>query len=189
MANPISLSRFDVVALARVAGVAVGDHSAFVCNADAGLVRLAAESCVPGGLSSVSWRLQADMRPDAADVPQPWLHVEASAVLPLVCQRCLDPVGVPLVVDRWFRFVADEDTAQAEDDVSDEDVLVLEPRMDAATLIEDELLMAIPLVPMHVECPTPVSMAVVDPGFEAALTDRPKPFAGLDQVKLPRSAD
>jgi hypothetical protein len=31
------------------------------------------------------------------------------------------------VVDRWFRFVADEPTATAQDEICEEDILVLAP--------------------------------------------------------------
>ena len=31
----------------------------------------------------------------------------------MTCQRCLTTVELPLQVDRWFRFVADEATAEA----------------------------------------------------------------------------
>ena len=39
------------------------------------------------------------------------------ATFPMTCQRCLAPVDVPLEVDREFRFVADEATAEALDDL------------------------------------------------------------------------
>ncbi len=189
MSNITNLSRIDVASMARAAGAAQGDQAAFGVDTGAGggLSRLAAESCVSGGLHGVSWRLQAEMRAGTGSSPQPWLRTEAEAVLPMVCQRCLEPVESLLVVDRWFRFVADEATASAEDDVSEEDVLVLEPRMDVGALIEDELLMAMPLVPMHGECPVPVPMVVADPDFEDAEPSRPHPFANLTQAKVPRS--
>ena len=57
--------------------------------------------------------------------PEVWLHLQADAMLPLICQRCLEPVDVPLAVDRSFRFVADETTAAAEDDEAEEDVLAM----------------------------------------------------------------
>lgn len=186
MSDTFNLSRLDVATLARTNGVFQGGDASGAEGDEwaARMNRLATEACVPGGLSGVHWQLHAELRDDAAGLPQPWLHVDAGAQLTLVCQRCLEPVDAPLLVNRWFRFVADEDTASAEDDVSDEDVLVLEPRFDAATLIEDELIMAIPLVPMHVECPVPVPMSVVDPGFVEAETTRPHPFAGLEKMAL-----
>ena len=102
----------------------------------------------------VSWSARADMR-DATDgsAAQPWLHLQAGATLPLTCQRCLGPVDTEVLVDRWFRFVADEAAAEAQDDDSEEDLLALEPRPDLLDVLEDELLMALPLVPMHEVCP------------------------------------
>jgi uncharacterized protein len=93
-------------------------------------------------------------------------------------------VVVPLEVDRWFRFVADESKAEAEDDQSEEDVLALEPKPDLLALIEDELLMAMPLVPMHDVCPQPLllSAGTVN-GDEAASEVRPNPFATLSRLK------
>ena len=72
------------------------------------------------------------------------------------CQRCLTPVDVPLDVERSFRFVADEATAEALDEECDEDLLALSREFDLRELIEDELLMALPVVPRHEECPTSV---------------------------------
>lgn len=149
------------------------------------LPRLAAESCVPGGLSGLKWSLQAELRSDQAGQALPWLHVQASAVLQLICQRCLGPAAVALEADRWFRFVKDEETAAAEDDESEEDVLALVPRMDVWALMEDELLMAIPLVPMHEECPVVVTTEVADDGFWQAETEKPNPFAALNTLKKP----
>jgi uncharacterized protein len=185
MVTSFSLSHVDIAALARseasvsgalsLAGdaVSLGQH----------FPRLSAESCVPGGLAGVKWSLLAEMRSAADGAEQPWLHLEGIAQLALVCQRCLGPVTVELQADRWFRFVADEETAAAEDDLSEEDVLVLEPRMDAWSLIEDELIMAIPLVPMHEVCPVPVPTSVADDDFVEAQADKPHPFATLHAFK------
>jgi uncharacterized protein len=82
-----------------------------------------------------------------------------------------------------FRFVADEATAAAEDDESEEDLLVLMPELNIFELIEDELIMSAPLVPMHETCPTEVPMSAVDEAFEEALEARPNPFAALAQLK------
>lgn len=62
-----------------------------------------------------------------------------------------------LYVDRSFRFVPDEETAELEDDDSDEDVLALSSEFNLLELIEDELLMEVPVVPRHEVCPVPSS--------------------------------
>lgn len=112
------------------------------------------------------------------------MHLQASAAVPLSCQRCLGPVITPLEVDRWFRFVADEATAETEDDDSEEDVLALEPRPDLLDLLEDELLMAVPLVPMHGACPAPLPAAADDPGaLPEEISTPPHPFAALARLR------
>jgi uncharacterized protein len=58
-------------------------------------------------------------------------------------------------VDRPFRFVSSEQAAEAEDDQAEEDLLVATPSFDALTLIEDELILALPLVPRHDDCLPP----------------------------------
>lgn len=139
----------------------------------------------------VHWSAQAEWRRavaapgvDALQAPVLWLHLIASAELPVVCQRCLASVVEPLAVDRWFRFVADEATADAEDEDSDEDVLVFQPAFNLTELIEDELIMALPLVPMHDVCPTALPTSA-GPQVDDA-PPRPNPFAVLQQIKKGR---
>lgn len=186
MAIQYSLSRLDIMALAQHIGSLSGEWWPDVSDTsgpDALMSRLTAESCIPNGLSSVAWRVHAELRLNAAGHSQPWMRIQANASILEVCQRCLMPVRVALDVERWFRFVADEETAAAEDDVSEEDVLVLEPRMDVWTLMEDELLMALPLVPMHDQCPVHVQTQVMDEGYIEAEAARPNPFLALNQLR------
>lgn len=168
---------FDVRAFAQAAG------SRTAQDALQKYERLAQELSAPAPDLTVNWSVQGEMRPVPGDAPEIWLHVQANTCLHLTCQRCLAPVEVPLEVDRSFRFVADEETAAALDDESEEDVLALDQEFDLANLIEDELLMEIPLVPRHEVCPVAVKLEVVDPDFEAALADKPKPFAALAQLR------
>lgn len=145
--------------------------------------RLAQEVAAPTADLTLNWSAQGELRAVPGGEAEVWLHMQADTVLPLTCQRCLTPVDVALAVNRSFRFVADEETAAALDDESEDDVLALDPEFDLATLVEDELLMEIPLVPRHEECPVEVKLEVVDPGFDAALAEKPKPFAALAQLR------
>ncbi|WP_119966773.1 YceD family protein [Simplicispira lacusdiani] len=136
----------------------------------------------------VDWAAVGEWRAEAGgDGGQMWMHLRVTAAFPMVCQRCMGPVDVPLQVDRWFRFVADEATAEALDDEVEEDLLALSREFDLHELIEDELLMALPVVPRHDECPTPVSMASSDEDFEAATAERPNPFAALAGLRVGKS--
>lgn len=132
---------------------------------------------------TVEWRVQGEQRSAADGVARPALHVQAQARLPLTCQRCMGEVRVDVRVDRHVLFAADEDSAAALDDVSEDDVLALAPEIDLRALIEDELLMALPLVPRHGVCPQPVRLSAQDADFDAAQEQRQHPFAALAALK------
>ena len=131
----------------------------------------------------VVWTARGELRKDASGQDQVWLHLRVDATLPMLCQRCLEQVEVPLSVDRSFRFVADEAAAAAQDDDVEEDLLVLAGEFDLQQLIEDELLLALPLIARHDVCPGPVRLAAADPGFDAAAPKRPNAFAQLARLK------
>jgi uncharacterized protein len=177
MAKDFDPHRLDVRRFAEEGAELTGSTSL------AGYARLAAEA--EGGQADrdVSWRARGEMRNPQHVNPQVWVHLDADATLPLVCQRCLTPVDVPLLVTRAFRFVADEATAAAEDDTAEEDLLALSRSFDLVELVEDELLMEVPVAPFHEVCPVPVKMSTADAGFEQATESREHPFAALSRLK------
>ena len=131
--------------------------------------------------SDVTWRARGELRQPQSVEPQSWLHLEARTAMALVCQRCLGPVTTALDVDRWFRFVRDEHEAAALDAQTEEDVLALGRPLDLRGLIEDELLLALPLVPRHERCPVPLPMSA---GVELEEAAEPaNPFAALEALK------
>ncbi|MEY4711371.1 MAG: hypothetical protein RIS88_821 [Pseudomonadota bacterium] len=144
--------------------------------------RLLAEAQGRGAGLPLAWSARGELRNPRHVRPDVWLHLKASGVLPLTCQRCLAPVDVPMAIDRSFRFVADESTAAAEDDTSEEDLLVISRSFDLPALVEDEFLMELPLVPLHETCPEPVRLSAVDPGFEVE-SPQESPFAVLARLK------
>jgi uncharacterized protein len=137
---------------------------------------------------TVSWTAQGQLRATPGGADEVWLHLSVQARLPLTCQRCMGPLDTEVTSERWFRFAADEAAAAALDDEVDEDVLVSAPDFDLHELIEDELLMSLPLVPRHDICPVPVKLAVEDPEFEAELDAKPNPFAALAKLRLDKSS-
>ena len=140
---------------------------------------------------TVNWQIQGELRAGAADTDadiqgqaaEPWLHLTVQATLPMLCQRCLTPVDVPLEVDRWFRFVADEATAELLDDDAEEDLLAISREFNLRELIEDELLMSLPVVASHEDCPVAVVMESSSEDFDAAEEEKPNPFASLSNFK------
>lgn len=151
--------------------------------------RLREETQGRGQDHRVTWAAQGEMRNEGLPTEAPWLHLQARATLPLTCQRCLDVVEVPVDVERSFRFVRDEATAEAEDDESEEDLLVASEDFDLHALIEDELILTLPLIPSHDQCPAPLPGGTPDgAAVEGEAPKRPSPFAVLGQLKKSPSA-
>lgn len=144
--------------------------------------RLQAECEGRGADRPVTWSAQGELRNPRHVQPEAWLHLAVQATVSLTCQHCLAPVDTPVDIERSFRFVADEDTAEREDEESDEDLLVISRQFDLQELVEDEVLMDLPLVPQHEVCPESLPRVAEDPGFEAEST-RPNPFAALAGLK------
>jgi uncharacterized protein len=133
----------------------------------------------------VRWHAAGSLRPVGGQ-HQIWLALQAEADLTLQCQRCLLPVDVRVVIDRQFRFVDDEATAAAIDDEVEEDVLVLTRTLDLRELVEDEMLLAMPLVPRHDVCPEPLPRAFGDVDEVEAAEAAAHPFAGLAALRKDR---
>ena len=170
--------RLDVTAFAKAAGQ-LADRwplAQFDRLTDAAV----AEALPPEG-AEVSWSARGESRAMRGGETQVWLHVTAATGLPLECQRCLRPVDVPLTAARAFLFVHGEDTAAQLDTDSEDDVLALTRALDLRELIEDELLLAMPLVPRHAVCPVPLPVSI----DEQVPDDPPNPFAALAAFKRP----
>jgi len=177
MKNEFAPQHLHIAAFAKSQGTVAGEEKL------ASFERLMEESQGLGGETWVNYSAQGDVQADAAGLDEPWIHLSAQATLSLVCQRCLGAVDVPVGFERDFRFVASEELAEVEDEESEEDVLALSKSFNLLELIEDELLMSIPLVPMHEECPKPVKLQAADADFEVQTEEKPNPFAVLQQLK------
>ena len=152
--------------------------------------RLAADAlAITGEQPLVHWEAEGELVEETGGAGHVWLHLSAEVDLPMTCQRCLTEAHIPLYVNRSFRFVADEATAELEDDDSDEDLLALSREFDLLALIEDELLMDVPVVPRHEECPVPVKLESSDADFEQANEQKENPFAVLQSFNVGKSAD
>jgi len=178
MSKQFSARRLDVKSFAEEAGELASQDPL------RGYPRLLEEAQGRAPDAPVSWSARAEIRNPRHVHPEVWLQLKAQALLPLTCQRCLQPVEVPVSIERSFRFVADEDMAAAEDDQSEEDVLALSRSFDLVELVEDELLMDLPLAPRHESCP-PVSVTLADENFEESDAQRENAFAVLGKLKNP----
>ena len=165
--------RLDVKAFVRDAGALSGNEPLL------DFPRLADLAQGEGADRRVTWEAQGEPVLDFTAVAPLRLRLQAHAVLPLVCQRCLEMADLELSVSRSFRFVADEAQAEELDEECEDDVLVLERNFNLHELVEDELIMALPLVPLHEDCPGELKMSVADADFQAEPEVKPHPFASL----------
>ncbi len=150
----------------------------------ADLTRLAESLYVaPSAAEHVSWQARFGQEEAVGRPVEPWLELEAGTHVTLQCQRCLQALHEPLALQRRFRFVASEAEAERLDGESDDEHLVMEPRLDLHALIEDELILELPLVPRHEgRCPEPLPQPAAEP---AAADERPNPFAALAALRKP----
>jgi uncharacterized protein len=133
----------------------------------------------------VRWRAAGSHRPVGGE-NQVWMHLQADADVVLQCQRCLRPLDEAVHVDRHFRFVADEDTAAALDDETEDEVLALPRSLNLRDLVEDEMLLALPLVPRHEVCPEAIPMQF---GDVELVEEKANPFASLALLRKDKDGD
>ncbi len=148
------------------------------------LARLTAATLAPADgapRGGVAWQVRGERAALLNAGVQPMLEIRADVEVTLECQRCLQPMSVPLEAERSIFFVEGEDAAAALDAESEDDVLALTPALDLEALIEDELLLALPLIPRHGVCPQPLPRPFIDEDGAAAPTDNP--FAALAALK------
>jgi uncharacterized protein len=176
--RPPDPRRLDLASFARSAGLLEGEWPL------AGMPRLLQDALPPTTDSptpGVAWSARGEMHRSAGGETQTRLLLRARTALRLTCQRCLQPVVVELEVAPTLRFVRDEAMAERLDEESEEDVLAMPPSLDLHALVEDELILALPLVPRHERCPEPLPMSAGELD-EAGPQRAEGAFAGLAEL-------
>ena len=134
--------------------------------------RLAAETASPSG--AVRWSFQGGQH--AKGYPQ--LLMAVAGEVSLVCQRCLLPMSHAFDTQARLVLARDESDADATEEALDDeeiDVIVGGESIDLLQLVEDEVLLSLPISPRHAECPG---------GAPVAAPDKPdSPFAVLKKLK------
>ncbi|HET6586807.1 MAG TPA: YceD family protein [Oleiagrimonas sp.] len=119
---------------------------------------------------------------DRDELGTAYLAVHAHAPLTLLCQRTLEPFVLPVTLDTRLGLISD-DSEEAALPPGYEPLLVVDDRVDLAAVMEDELLLAVPLVPVSPQSEWP------DEGKVAKAPDAPEepkqdnPFAVLRELK------
>ncbi|HOX71028.1 MAG: YceD family protein [Dokdonella sp.] len=115
---------------------------------------------------------------DEYDVPHIDIHAEAG--LTLICQRTMSPFVQPIGVDQKLGLIRDESDEAALPD-GYEALLVTDGQVCLKDVIEDELILALPLVALSPGAP--VEQVQVTAGPEPEAEQPSNPFAVLGQLK------
>lgn len=147
---------------------------------------------------------QPELQDDGSEAAQPYLRLAVHGSAWLECQRCLAPYEQAFDVDAIYRLVATEEEAEEYPLDDDElDVIVGSRQFDLVDLIEEELLLSLPLVPKHDVCPQVHESLSSGAGGELAGDEdeessdeneggessergeggKPNPFAALESLK------
>lgn len=110
-------------------------------------------------------------------------QLNTTGVLWQTCQRCLDPVAVSLAVDSELALLEDENHVALLDEGTEIiliDELTDDNKLWLLSMIEDELLVDLPLAPKHDDC----EMTVTEVGeLPEAVAEKENPFAVLASLK------
>jgi uncharacterized protein len=143
----------------------------------------------------VNWTARGESRENPGSAADLYLHLTIHAKPWVECQRCLMPYRQPLDVAATYLIVASDEEADAVPLDDDEvDPIVGARQFDLYDLIEEELLLSLPLVPKHAVCPS-VHEALVTGEAGDIVIERPpedepprrdasdNPFAALQALK------
>lgn len=135
----------------------------------ADLPRLALE--LVDGQGQLEWRLSGSRDREG----KCWLDLDVSGNLGLVCQRCLGRIEFPVGIQTRLLLVPPGQSWPDEELAEDGfDAVAAEKEMALSSLIEDEVLLALPIAPMHEVCATPMPLEN---------EQEPSPFAALAKLK------
>ena len=91
---------------------------------------------------------------------RPAAQLQAQATLNLPCTHCDQPLSWTVELQRSYYFVRDEEALhRIEVDDAEEEPLVGNARFDVAQLLEDELILSLPIAPRHQTCQAEVEAA------------------------------
>lgn len=114
----------------------------------------------------------------------PVMRMRLDAEVGMQCQRCLDQARLSLAGEHSFAFIRPGDDASLLPQDYDVIELADEP-LDVRALAEEELLLALPIVPMHPEGQCNHPQGYVEPELSEEDRIRSSPFGVLAQLRKP----
>jgi len=104
-----------------------------------------------------------------------WLQLDIAGEPVLCCERCLGGMKYPLAIRSRLQLIA-PGADWPDDDLEDDsaDAIAADAELNVLSLVEDEVLLALPIAPRHEQCESPSA---------SASGNGPSPFAALADLK------
>lgn len=119
--------------------------------------------------------LQVRLEGRRDDEGKSWLLLEVTGELVLCCQRCLGGVKHPLSIRSRLQLIGPGEEWPDDDLVDDSaDAIAADKALAVLSLVEDEVLLALPIAPRHEQCESPTA---------TASEHGSSPFAALSALK------
>lgn len=143
-----------------------------------GTLPLAAMPRLRGALATTEGEVRYHVEFGKDELGVSYLGLRADADLPLVCQRTLEVFVLPVSIDERLGIIADE-RDEAALTPGYEPLLVEDGVVNLAAVIEDELILAVPVVPTKPGAP----LEWHDAADEEPVEEKANPFSVLAGLK------
>ena len=132
-------------------------------------------------LSSKDGKVAVDLQFGRDEEGRRLLSGTMDTTVHVACQRCLQDMDLDLHCNLALLVFDSEQELQALPE-SQDGVVMTEDGLDVVALIEDELILSLPMIPMHADTGCNLVLNELKQG-EAAATERSNPFAVLAGLK------
>lgn len=141
----------------------------------AGIVELADLSRLSELLWNKNGSLNVELTGRRDSEHRAWLELKVSGEIELICQRCLTGVSFPVQIISRLQLMSPGQVWPDEDLTDDRiDAIDADEALAVLLLAEDEVLLALPIAPMHESC---------EPPEAADKEQEPSPFAALAALR------
>ncbi len=149
-----------------------------------GLLPIAAMQRLGGLLAGTEGEVRFELDFGRDEFGTAYLDVRVQAPLTLICQRSLEPFVLPVTVDSRLGLIRQEREESALPPGSEPLLVAEDGKLSLADVIEDELLLALPLVPVNPDSTLPDEVVAPAPEESSIGEGRSdNPFAILRELK------
>lgn len=148
----------------------------------AGELQLSEMKRLGGSLHNDEGVVKVEMHFDVDETGTPFLQAKFSSTLALICERCMEPMVLDVEAECLLALVQYEQKIEGLAEQYDPWLIESDEPVKLSSVVEDELILALPLVPRHdFDC---LPADAWQSGEEEVVEEKPtSPFAVLSTLK------